>query len=49
VKLIVPGVYLKTSTGDPAAFFEGMLVINTVDNTLKMYADGGFRQLASWS
>ena len=49
VKLIVPGVYLKTNTGDPGEYFEGMLVINTVDNTLKMYADGGFRQLASWS
>jgi len=49
VKLIVPGVYLKTNTGDPGEYFEGMLVINTVDNTLKMYADGGFRQLVSWS
>lgn len=49
VKLVVPGIYLKTSVGDPAAFFEGMLVINTVDNTLKIYADGGFRQLASWT
>jgi hypothetical protein len=49
VKLIVPGVYLKASAGDPGEYFEGMLVINTVDNTLKMYADGGFRQLASWS
>ena len=49
VRLIVPGVYLKTTTGDPSEYFEGMLVINTVDNTLKMYADGGFRQLATWS
>ena len=49
VKLIVPGVYLKTNTGDPGEYFEGIMVINTVDNTLKMYADGGFRQLASWS
>jgi len=49
VKLVVPGIYLKNSTGDPAAFFEGMLVINTVDNNLKIYADGGFRQLASWT
>jgi hypothetical protein len=49
VKLVVPGVYLKTSAGDPAAFFEGMLVINTLDNTLKIYADGGFRQLVSWT
>jgi hypothetical protein len=49
VKLIVPGVYLKTTTGDPTQYFEGMLVVNTVDNTLKMYADGGFRQLATWS
>lgn len=49
VKLIVPGVHLKTSAGDPAGFFEGMLVINTVDNNLKIYADGGFRQLASWT
>ncbi|MBM4286893.1 MAG: hypothetical protein FJ135_01875 [Deltaproteobacteria bacterium] len=49
VKLIVPGVYLKTSTGDPANRFEGMLVINTVDNTLKIYADAGWRQLATWT
>jgi hypothetical protein len=49
VKLIVPGVYRKTDTGDPAGYFEGMLVINTMDNTLKMYADAGWRTLASWS
>jgi len=49
VKLIVPGVYLKATAGDPSEYFEGMLVINTVDNTLKIFADGGFRHLASWS
>jgi hypothetical protein len=48
VKLIVPGVYIKTTTGDPASAFEGMIVINTVDEDLKMYAGGGWRELASW-
>ncbi len=38
----------KTTAGVPATAFEGMLVINTSDNNLKIYADGGWRTLASW-
>lgn len=38
---------LKTTSGDPAGQ-EGMLVINTVDNVVRLYADGGWRTLASW-
>lgn len=38
---------IKTTTGDPAAGRSGQIVENTVDNTLKMYADGGWRTIAS--
>jgi hypothetical protein len=38
---------IKEDTGDPSGV-EGLLCINTVDNNVKMYADGGWRQLASW-
>ncbi len=48
-KLIVAGVLIKGTTGDPSQVHEGLMCINTVDNTLKMYADGGWRQLASWT
>lgn len=37
----------KTDTGDPGTPAEGMIVINTFDNNVKMYADGGWRTLAS--
>jgi hypothetical protein len=37
----------KTTTGDPAAGHEGRMVINTFDNTVKIYADGGWRTIAS--
>lgn len=37
----------KTTTGDPTGR-EGMLYWNTVDNVVKMFADGGWRILASW-
>ena len=40
-------VYTKTDTGDPAFDWEGMVCINTFDNTVKMYADGGWRTMAS--
>ena len=46
--LIVPGVLIKTDTGSPAYNFEGMICINTFDNTVDMYADAGWRTLASW-
>jgi hypothetical protein len=45
---IAIGIITKTDTGDPAGR-EGLIVINTFDNTLKMYADGAWRSLTtSW-
>jgi len=37
----------KTTTGDPTGV-EGLIYWNTIDNAIKMYADGGWRTLASW-
>lgn len=38
----------KTTTGDPANPIEGLIYWNTIDNVIKMYADAGWRTLASW-
>jgi hypothetical protein len=38
---------VKSTAGNPAGA-EGMLVVNTVDNALRIYADGAWRTLASW-
>ena len=38
---------VKTTTGDPTGV-EGLIYWNTVDNVIKMYADSGWRTLASW-
>lgn len=46
-KLIVPGVLLKATTGDPSQVHEGLMCINTFDKTAKLYADGGWRTIAS--
>ncbi|MFP3866870.1 MAG: hypothetical protein ACLFUU_01740 [Desulfobacteraceae bacterium] len=48
LKCIVAPVYIKTDTGDPASHHEALICINTADKTIKIYADGGWRQLASW-
>jgi hypothetical protein len=45
--LIVAGVLIKTDTGDPSQVHEGLMAINTYDNTVKIYADGGWRTIAS--
>jgi len=37
----------KTTTGDPTGV-EGKIYWNTIDNVIKMYADGAWRTLASW-
>lgn len=47
-KEIVPGVILKTNTGSPSNPYEGLIEINTFDNKVRMYADAGWRQLATW-
>lgn len=38
----------KATTGDPASPVDGMLVINTADQNVQIYADGAWRTLASW-
>jgi hypothetical protein len=47
-KIVVGGWLIKTDTGDPSQVHEGLGVINTFDNTAKIYADGGWRTIASW-
>jgi len=39
---------IKIDTGDPATGKSGEMVENTFDNTLKVWADGAWRQIASW-
>ena len=38
----------KSTTGNPATGIEGEICINTFDNNVKIYADGGWRQIATW-
>ena len=38
----------KPAAGDPATGFEGQLNINKTANTIKIYADGGWRTIATW-
>ena len=38
----------KGTTGDLGYDWESLLAINTNDNTLRMYADSGWRELAQW-
>lgn len=40
-------VVFKFTTGDPVVP-EGIIVINTVDNNVKIMADGALRQIATW-
>jgi hypothetical protein len=39
---------IKATTGDPGSPEEGQLTINTFDNAIKIFADAGWRTLASW-
>ena len=39
---------IKTTTGDSPLTLEGLIVINTFDNAIKMYADAAWRTLVSW-
>lgn len=41
-------VIVKTDTGDPATGADGDICINTLDATLKQYADGAWRTLVFW-
>jgi hypothetical protein len=47
VRETIGTVLTKTDTGDPTGA-EGLFCINTYDNTFKVYADGGWRSLATW-
>ena len=40
------GITTKITTGDPTGR-EGLMVINTFDNTFKIYADGAWRTLTT--
>lgn len=46
--LTIVGVYTKADTGQVANPYEGLMEINTFDNTVKIYADAGWRTIASW-
>lgn len=39
---------VKTDTGDPGSPVEGQLYVNTFDNKIRVYADGAWRDLATW-
>lgn len=43
--LILP---VKSTTGDPASPVEGQIYVNTSDNKVRVYADGAWRDLATW-
>jgi hypothetical protein len=43
--LVLP---VKTTTGDPASPVEGQIYVNTYDNKVRVYADGAWRNLATW-
>ena len=41
-------IVVKTTTGNPANPFEGQVYINTFDNAMRAFADGAWRDLATW-
>lgn len=47
VWLKFPMLITKTTTGNPTYSYEGLVCINTFDNTVKIYADAGWRTIAS--
>lgn len=44
---VVTNCVYKTTTGDPSPAYETLMAVNTFDNTVKIYADGAWRTLAS--
>ena len=42
------GIPVKTDTGDPASGTDGDLLLNSFDNTLKIYEGGAWRTIATW-
>lgn len=47
IKQIVVGVVIKGTAGQTANPHEGLIEINTNDNSLKMYAEGAWRDIAA--
>ncbi|WP_193214927.1 hypothetical protein [Luteolibacter marinus] len=47
-RFTLPGLVTKTTTGNPTGFYEGMQVINTFDNTFKIYLEGAWRTVTTW-
>lgn len=47
----IPGMLRKTTTGDPTTgLYNGLIVVNTVDKTVKIYEDGTWVTLTdNWS
>ena len=43
----VTAAFIKSTTGDLAAGYEGMIQINTFDNTAKIWAEGAWRSIAT--
>lgn len=41
-------IFVKSTAGDPATGRTGMVCINTNGNTIKMYAEGGWRTLCTY-
>ena len=39
---------VKTDTGDPGSPADGDMYVNTADNKVRVYADGAWRDLATW-
>ncbi|REK35574.1 MAG: hypothetical protein DWQ20_06005 [Actinobacteria bacterium] len=39
---------VKTTTGDPSSPNDGWMYVNTADNAVRVYADGAWRDLATW-
>ncbi len=48
LKEIVVGAVIKTDTGSPANPHGALMEINEFDNKIRVYADGGWRQIATW-
>ncbi len=42
------GVPVRVITGDPANPTEGQMIVNTSDNKVRVFADGAWRDLATW-
>jgi len=41
-------IVIKSTTGNPATGKTGDILINTFDNKVKMYAEAGWREMATW-